>query len=188
VRDRDTVVAEHKLDGLSQTPAVPSGPLRELVGCLSNLQTALKRLLALAEEKLAAMRAADVGALRDCALREDALLKQVFMEEKQRKAVLARVAQSVPCSGQERVSLTELADHLPEPLASSLRARSTALQALAEKLQQKNRVAANVAQNLQSHIRGVFAAVAKVGQETGVYGPRGEHESNVERRWIDAVG
>jgi hypothetical protein len=84
--------------------------------------------------------------------------------------------------------LKDIAARLPEPLASSLRARSTVLQTSAAELQRKNRLAGRVAQNLQSHIRGIFADVAAAAQESLVYGPQGQHETGRPRCWVDAVG
>jgi hypothetical protein len=162
--------------------------LRDLVGHLLRLGTALSELTALAGEKLTAIRRADSAALEQCAAREGALLQRVFREEGQRKAVLARLAQGLQCPDAERVRLTEIAARLPEPLASSLRARGAVLRDQAAELQQKNRLAAAVARNLQSHLRSLFAEVAGRSNEAPVYGPQGQQDSSVTRGWVDAVG
>ncbi len=171
-----------------QCPAALGVPLRELVGHLSELQTGMRGLTELTAEKLAALSAADTAALQDVALREDKLLRRVLYSEQERNAVLARLAQALRLPPGNGVRLTELANHLPEPLASSLRAKSLALQAVAKELQRKNKIAADVARNLQSHIRGIFAEVAGAAQESQVYGPQGRHEMSHLRNWVDAVG
>ena len=158
---------------------------RELGQHLAALHATLKQLTELANTKLAAMRQADTNALNACAAREEELLREVFRMEQARNAVLARLAQSLHCPN---VRLTEIAARLPEPLASSLRARSLALKEIAGELQRRNKLAAIVAQNLQGHIRGVFADVASATQESLVYGPQGQHEMSSPRRWVDAVG
>jgi hypothetical protein len=62
------------------------------------------------------------------------------------------------------------------------------LRGVAEELQKKNRLAAEVARKLQSHIRDVFAAIAQATQETVVYGRNGQYEQATARQWVDAVG
>ncbi len=163
-------------------------PLRELSQYLADLHDALKRLVALAAEKLAALRTANTAALRDCAVRENELVRQVLCGEQQRDAVLARLAQSLPGCPPKPAQLTELIEHLPEPLAGPLRARSVGLREMATELQRKNRLVEAVARNLQAHIRGVFAEVAKAAQESLVYGARGQHEVGSTRCCMDAVG
>jgi len=175
------------------TPADPAAPHtpaltdtgRELGQHLANLHTSLKQLAELARTKLAAMRQADTTALTACAAREEELLRDVCRGEQARNAVLARLAQSLHCP---RVRLTEITDRLPQPLASQIRARSVALKEIASESQQRNKLAAAVAQNLQAHIRGIFADVANANQESLVYGPHGQHEMSSPRRWVDAVG
>lgn len=184
-------------DRTARTPAAVKTPLgtsglapllRELGECLTALHAALKSLSELAAEKLAGLRAADTAALERCAKREEEVLREVFRGEQRRKAVLARVAQGLHLAEPARARLTEVAERLPEPLASSLRARNAALRATVGELQRKNQLAARVAQNLQSHIRGVFAEVARAAQESLVYGPQGQHEVGRPRSWVEAIG
>ena len=176
---------------IRQAASVPSGlpafeaEARELGQHLAELHATLKQLAELATEKLAAMRRADTEALNGCAAREEELLRDVFRRQQARNALLARLAQSLHCP---EARLPEIADRLPEPLASSLRARSLALQETVGDLQRRNTLAATVARNLQAHIRGIFAEVASANQETLVYGPRGQHEISRPRCWVDAVG
>jgi flagellar biosynthesis/type III secretory pathway chaperone len=162
--------------------------VRDLTARLAELHAALTQLTELATDKLAALSRADAPGLQSCAAREEEILREVFRSEPRRKAALARVAHSLPGSAPAPLRLKDIAGRLPEPLASSLRARSTALQARAAELQRKNRLAGRVAQNLQAHIRGIFADVAAAAQESLVYGPQGQHETGRPRCWVDAVG
>lgn len=169
-------------------PATQVAAVTELGRYLADLHARLKELVALTDEKLSALKRADVAALDACAIREQVLVKDVLTREEQRNAILARVAQCLPSKPRPGAGLTEIADLLPEPAASALRARSVALRGLATELQRKNRIAADVARNLQTHIRGIFAEVAKAAQESVVYGSSGQHELSSVRRCVDAVG
>ena len=162
--------------------------VHDLVARLGELHAALQQLTQLATDKLAAMSRADAAALQDCASREEEILRAVFRSEAQRKATLARVAQGLLGQAPAQTRLKDIAKHLPDALASSLRARSAALQASAAELQRKNRLAGRVAHNLQSHIRGVFADVTAAAQESPVYGPQGQHATGRPRQWVDAIG
>lgn len=184
-------MATSKPAHLRVVPAPGSGGTevwRELLDQLAGLHTALQSLVALATDKLAALRRADVPVLENCAARESELLTALARGEPQRKAVLARVAQALPGGGDGAPRLSAVAERLPEPWRSALRARNVALQEIAAELQQKNRLAARVAQNLHSHIRGIFAELAGAAQESAVYGPQGKHETGAPRCWVDAVG
>jgi hypothetical protein len=155
---------------------------------LATFHNALKQLLDVSCDKLAAIRRADTQALRGCAIREEELLREVLFGEQQRGAVLARVAQHLHCDNLEQHALAEIAARAPEPWGSVLQAKTLALRKTAEELQRKNGVVRDVAQNLQSHIRSIFANVAKAAQETVVYGAQGQHEASETRSWVDAVG
>jgi hypothetical protein len=187
--NRSTAAVRDTSSAAGTTHAATLGvALRELGQHLSDLQTALQQLSDLAADKLAALRRADTEALQACAAREEQLLREVFRSEPSRKAALARVAQTLLLADAARAQLNDIVARLPEPQASSWRARSVALRDIAAELQRKNRLAAGVARNLHSHIRGIFADVATAAQESVVYGPQGQHAAGCPRCWVDAVG
>ncbi|MFH1747505.1 MAG: flagellar export chaperone FlgN [Planctomycetota bacterium] len=155
---------------------------------MAGLQKLLRQLLDMAQEKLTAIRGADAQTLQRCTADEAALLEQILDGQEQRRAILARTAQCLRVSPASGRSLEQMADHLAEPHSSALRARNAALRQIALELQEKNKLVAQVAHNLQSHIRGVFAELARANQESIVYGPEGQHEQRNARSWLDAVG
>jgi flagellar biosynthesis/type III secretory pathway chaperone len=164
-------------------------PATQALGdCLAELQAAMQGLLDVARDKLQAMRAANVEVLRDCALREEDLIKEVVARQQARDAVLTQLAQALPLEAQRAKQLRDLMVYLPEPEVSALRARSVALGRVASELHEKNKLAEQVAQKLQSHIRGVFQAAARSMQESVVYGSKGVHQTSATRRCVDAVG
>jgi len=169
-------------------PSCLEDPVRDLLGTVTSLHELLKQLLQLAGKKLAAMRAADADALQQCAADEAAVLQALFEREKQRDALLARLAQSLQWREAGHPRLSAFAERLPEPFSSRLQAKIAGLRQTAQELRQKNQLAATVARNLHKHIRTVFEDVAKVNQESVVYGPSGKHEQRNMKTWIDAVG
>ncbi len=161
---------------------------RALVEALSELQPALRRLIDLSRGKLDALRRADTAALMRCAREEGELLQGVELLERRRRAILARLAQQLQWPPAVSAPLSQLADRLPEPISSVIRARITPLRDLAVTLEKTNRLAASVARNLHQHMRALFAEVARASQETVVYGPLGQLETRTTRAWVDAVG
>jgi hypothetical protein len=171
--------------------AVGQAQIDELLDALSALHELLKQLLELARAKLAAMRAADAPELQRCAARECGVLERLFERERRRDAVLARLAQSLHWDSTGPPRLSEVAAKLPDPFSSRLRAKTAGLRQTANELRRENRLAAEVAQHLHKHVRAVFEDIediARVNQESVVYGPNGRHEHRTSKTWVDAVG
>lgn len=175
-------------EGSAETPSGTAAAVAVLVEYLATLQPRLQALLALAEEKLAALRKADTAALRCCAAREEPLVREVLTQEARRPAILAAVAQALRRPELRNAGLAALAARLPQALAAPLLARHLGLQTVAAQLQRKNRIAAAVARNLQGHIREVFAAVAKCTQEPAGYSAGGNQARSAALVLLDAVG
>jgi hypothetical protein len=188
VNHADTTATERPASRSNPLVSEVADPLRDLLAHLTDLHATLRQLTDLSQHKLELLRAADADGLQSCAARESELLHQVFHAAQARGAVLARLAQSMQIEELRSLRLGRICERLPEPQASVLRARITALEETAGLLQRKNQLAATVAQNLQSHIRGVFAELAKATQECTGYGPHGMPETSSERCWVDAVG
>lgn len=172
---------------IADAPELPVA-VEALLRVLSRLQEQLRSLVGLAAGKLAALRRADADALLAGASREQELLQQVVADHGARDAEIARLAQLLRMESSPLPRLTALAARLPEPQASQILTKSAGLYGLAAELQEKNRHAAGVARHLHSHVSAVFAEVAKAGQAAVVYGPSGQHEQRIAKRWFDAVG
>lgn len=161
----------------------------QLLACLTELQTQLSALATLADDKLQAMRQADTAALNGCTRREAELLQAVYRAEQTRHATLAQLAQSLQCPELAQAGLSALAEVLPPPLAARVQAENAGLRQVALELERKNELATRVAQELQRHVRGVFAEIAKRGQETAVYGRAGRPARRQGARMLlDAMG
>lgn len=159
-----------------------------LLGVLAATQDHFARLLDLSEQKLDALRGANAQKLQSCAHIETHVLAEVFELDQQRAALLAQVAQALPGLGRRGVTLREIAAALPEPRKSLLEARNAGLRQFAEKLQQRNRIVAEVAHDLHEHLHAVFAAVANANAEQDGYGRDGQQKARRSQHWVDAVG
>ncbi|MCA9242520.1 MAG: flagellar export chaperone FlgN [Phycisphaerales bacterium] len=166
--------------------------LREAVDSLmdelSALATPLSDLTRLADDKLAALRNANAARLREVSEEEPALITLMAELDRRRSAVLTRLAQALRSPDLATARVSEIANHLPEPHASRIRAKTAGLQRLATDLQKKNNLAGEVARALHMHVRHVFAELAKTGQESIGYGPTGQDQRRSAQLLIDAVG
>ncbi|MFN0138152.1 MAG: flagellar export chaperone FlgN, partial [Phycisphaerae bacterium] len=147
-----------------------------------------KTLLALAEEKLTSLKKADTATLSRIAAVEVQTLEKLLAEERKQGALIVRVAQALRVSTAGKPRLSDVAEKMSEPLRSQITAKIAGLRAVTGKLQQMNRRAADVARHLHSHIREIFSAVAKIGQQQTGYDGRGQHKHSTTQQWVDAVG
>lgn len=161
---------------------------RELLERLSELREGLRRLDEIASEKLVALRRADRDALLALAEAESAALDQVGARDRRRSALIARLAQALPHSGDGQPRLSDLAERFREPLASQIRSQAMGLRELATSLQKKNLLAAAVAHALHCSVRAIFEDVSRINQDSVGYGPDGRDERRDARSWVDAVG
>lgn len=180
------------MNGMATEPGRTSPPVeddaRELVETLEDIERHLSALLQISERKLEAMRRADVHALGQCALDEERELQRLLRHDGRRETVLARLAQALRVFGPAPARLSAIAARLSPPYSTQILAKSTVLRDRAKKLEEKSRLAAAVAQSVQSHIRSVFAEIAKANQESVGYGRHGQPASVTTRPWVDAVG
>ncbi len=159
-----------------------------LVRSLDELLGSLRRLDELASTKLTAMRSADAKLLEQCAMDEGEVLRTVLAQGPNRGALLAAVAQRMLGAVGPPPTLQTLSNALPEPQASILRAKSRVLEGVTAELQRKNRLAGEVARRLHSHIRGIFADVAKASEPPVGYGPRGSGAPAGASCYVEAIG
>lgn len=162
--------------------------LNDLDTSLANTTNALTQLVALAERKLVALRSADTITLHQTARLEKQELERTFALEQERSAIVARVAQGLPGRKAERLRLSEIAECLPAPWNAKIGEKTRVLKRLSEMLQQKNRLAAGVAQNLHKHIRAVMEELATSTHEPHGYRRDGRREHGTANNWVDAIG
>lgn len=193
-KPRNVTHAKHRMVNPAGSPvAIEDGdarsdPRRALLENLAEHQALLKTLVEIAREKMDAVRAADSQTLHRCTAREASVLERVLEFERRRKAVVARLAQTLRLPSPDSLTLSEIANELPEPFSSSVRARMLALRAVAIELQHLNRVATVVARDLHQHIRDVFTVLANANRESVVYGPQGREHMTTSKNILDAVG
>lgn len=161
---------------------------RELADSLDALRSALGELTALALEKLAALRAADLAALETCAQREAEPLARARRLAEQQQAMLADAAQALPLAPPAAALAHELAEQFDEPARSQILSKIEGLRASALRLREKNDRLARVARGLLGHVRAVFSDVACAHQEAVVYGAGGRLSPHTKEFWVDALG
>lgn len=161
---------------------------QDICDCFTELYAGMAELAELAERKLAAVRRADAAALVACTSAEAVRLHGVAQLDRKRAAALAALAQQLHDPALARARLEEIAKKLPPPFSAKLQAKSAGLRLVAEKLQEKNRVFASVARNLQSHVRAVLNDLTGAATGGPAYGRDGKMETTAGRCLVDALG
>lgn len=173
---------------LQRTRAAADVCWDDVHAALGELLAVARGLIGLADAKLDALRRADTAALSSVARDEARELAGFFRCEERVSATLAEGAQSPRESGNGSRRVSELASDAPEPARSRILAICEGLRAAMKNLQEKNRRAADVARGLHSHIRAIFADVAKLSEESASYVAPGTRRQTPTRHWVDAVG
>ena len=159
-----------------------------LLAVIDELYGHYQRMVKLADDKLSALRGADVAELNRCTAEEGRWLREMLTASDDSPAILARLAQSMRAFGPPGMRLTEIAAAVQEPHRSRIAAKTRGLQELAHALAEKNKLAAAVARGLHTHVRSVFAAVAQAGQESIGYARDGREKHTNQNAILDAVG
>lgn len=185
---RPATVTNTKAIDSTRSAMLTREQIEPLVSSLRAAHAQLQGLLGLAEQKLAALRSADAGALHRLTHDEATTLDALAASDRARRAVIAELAQVLPGGFGPIERITDFARALPEPESSLFLAKTEGLRVVAARLAEKNRLVANVAQHLQTHLRGALADAAAAGRQEVGYGRNGEKERATTDQWMDALG
>ena len=138
---------------------VPEPPSAALLEHLRAEEALLGRALAVLTDLHAAVRGGDLSAIEAARPQLDAITAATTARRAERDAVAAEVAAAVGLPP-EHVTLSALADCLPEPAAGGLRAARDRLARLAAELTACQRRNANLISYLRSFFRGALSGTA----------------------------
>lgn len=157
-------------------PPEPSRPSAALLDRLRAEEELLRRALAVLTELHTAVRRGNLAATDAARPALDEITAATHAERAARDAVAAGLAAAVGLPP-ARVTLSALADHLPEPDAGDLRAARDRLATLAAELTQCQRRNANLISYLRSYLRGALSGAvpppARYGRSGAALPPAG---------------
>jgi len=147
-----------------------------------------KKLSAVLDNKLDAMRHFDVSRLESLRQKEQCLLDSVRMIGQRRLEAVNRVAaELLPQQRRGRfMTAQELAQAAPEPQRSKMLALAAMLKEVAENIQRVNRVNAVATKKVLGHFDHIFNIIAQSGRDIGLYGRAGKKSILEQNRLLDA--
>ncbi len=165
----------------------------ELIVVLGELKSLHEELLLVIRRKLEAMRRADGEQMQSCAARERFLAERIRQREGLRRQLAEAVTESLEMGASDRkaakmVKVGELAERMDEPRRSRMIVLASAIRQAIEQVDQANRVAALVGQEMAKHFQKVREAVISASGDGGVYCRTGRCVRMGGSHVLDAVG
>lgn len=151
----------------------PSSPIdetivRELEPLIAALTEAHEEMLALTLEHRSAISRADAAAIARCIERQGQAAARIGDLEVQRRRMVALAS---PAG--RPVTLTNLAERLPEPDRARVIAAAARLRDTLTRLQRETRTVRAATESLLAHMNGLMQQVARTLSQTRLYGPQG---------------
>ncbi|MCP4707763.1 MAG: flagellar protein FlgN [Planctomycetes bacterium] len=147
-----------------------------------------KKLSAVLDNKLDAMRHFDVSRLESLRQSEQRLLDSVRMIGQRRMEALNRAAvQLYPQQRARFMTAKELAAAAAEPERCKLLTLAAMLKEVAENIQRLNRINAVATKKVLGHFDHIFNIIAQSGRDIGLYGRAGKKSIMEQNRLVDAI-
>ena len=164
--------------------------LRELIQLLDRITTTNEALRLRINEKIDAIKRADIESLRLATLEEQKLVKEIENHNGIRRPLMDRLGVALgldPAVGRT-MTVSQLLERLPEKSAEALTAAATRLRDVMVQVTQTNRAAGTICETMLGHLSAVFTSAASWGQDATSYSNRGGLVATHEARIIEAVG
>ena len=157
-----------------------------LVDRLHELRELHEQLLASVHAKLRAMRNGDINSLNSWSARENFLIRQIEEAEKQRRGQSLVLSKALDLD--EKVTLTQMANHLDEPHRSKLLALAGAIRGVVEQIYQINHVNDAVTREILNCFAQMQRQIKSTHCDIGLYDPNGRKQMGSTINILDAVG
>lgn len=172
------------------TTTMNTNGLRELVRLLGIQKELHAELTGVVQEKMKAMRRADVATMRRLGEREHALIVRIEEREGLRRQLMDRLGEGagLPKPSGRAMTISQLSARLPQSERGVLLAAAGELRAIASRLIKVNRVAGQAAEKLVGHLHWVFASACSQRSQSAGYAGDGAVVPESTTRLFEAVG
>jgi len=161
---------------------------RDLLNLLEGMRAMHADMVALAADKLEAMRRADLAAMSHCAEREQTLSRRMTEREGLRKQLMDAVATELGIAGKGRaLTVSQLAALLAEPAREEWLAVAGKLRETVLRLSRVNLLVGVAAREIVNHMKWVFAAVRPRPSARQGYAQRGSPVSGETELILEIV-
>ncbi len=164
--------------------------LGDLVTLLDQLREMYEEMLALIDQKIDAMRKADLDAMRVCQEAEQDLTRRVNEREGLRRQLMDAIGAELrlPPGAGRALSISQLTDKLGKSERAPTISAADRLKNTIAKVAQANRVAGVISGEIVHHLRWVFAAVQPREEKPAAYSGAGVVVPRPGARLFETVG
>ncbi|KPK77642.1 MAG: hypothetical protein AMJ79_02560 [Phycisphaerae bacterium SM23_30] len=163
--------------------------VEQLIEAMQDELQCHRKLAAVLDGKLDAMRHFDVSRLEALRHNEQRLLNVVRMNGQRRAEATQQATWRLFPQRRIGSSVTakELAQAAPEPARSKILALAAMLREMAQNIQRLNRVNAVATRKVLGHFDQIFRIIAQSGRDVGLYGRAGKKSMAEQNRLVDAI-
>ena len=172
-------------------PRVSGGArVRDLIALLTQLSELHDELFSLVDEKISAMRSADLDAMRVCNDKEHLLARRLHERQGLRVQLTEALGKELGIAPAvaRAMTVSQLAMRVPASQCKTLTDAADRLRATIAKVAQANRVAGVISREIVNHLRWVFAAVRPQDDRPVDYGDAGVLVARSSTCLFEAVG
>ncbi|MCH8146479.1 MAG: flagellar protein FlgN [Planctomycetes bacterium] len=162
----------------------------DLIKLLNRLSALHEDLLGVIRRKIDAMKRADIEGMREFGEQEQSIVVQIGEREGLRRQLMDLIGEDfkLPARSARSVSLKQLGARIPTAWQSILGDAGDRLRSCMTRVAAANRVAGEIARQVVTHLKWVFASVRPDDGEPVGYSRTGMLVSNTETRLFDAMG
>lgn len=157
---------------------------------MSQIADAHDRLLEVVEEKIAAMRGANVGRIEEVMRREQQIVQFIQEREGLRRQLTESIARGFGVSAEaaRRMTADAIADRFGAAHADAIRAAAARLRSITARIAERNEIARRISEGICRHMKLIFAAITSSDGGLVRYGADGAPVASMKRQVFDAVG
>ena len=170
--------------------AEPRRRIEDLIELLNGMSTLHEDLLGVIRRKIDAMKRADIEGMRVFGEKEQSIVVQIGEREGLRRQLMDLISKdlNLPARSARAVSLKQLVARIPTVWQSILDEAGDRLRSCMSRVAAANRVAGEIAHQIVTHLKWVFASVRPDEGEPVGYSGTGILVSSTETRLLDAMG
>lgn len=162
----------------------------ELIRHLDEVTKTQEALLVRINEKIDAVKRADLAAMRAATLAEQKLVDEIERHNEVRRPLMDRIGAAMglgPAVGRT-MTISQMIERLPADRAEALAGAGARLRGVMIRVAQANRVASEICRGVLGHLSEVFKSAMSSAGESAGYSNRGGAVASRESRIIEAVG
>lgn len=172
------------------TTTAPARRIDNLVALLETLHELHLELLGIVQERIDAMKRADIAGMRDVGNREQALVQRISEREGLRKQLVDDIGRDMGMAPRaaRAMSASQFAERIAGKRRGAVQRLTVALRETLARIARANQTSSMIAQGVLGHFRAIFESARTDDASGAGYGGSGKAIAEQDARIFDAVG